>query len=246
MPAVVSNLNLLDMKGHAKSYLDPEIAGEGESIVMDDSEGVINGVPAEKLVYPDLSKIKTLRKYFNRTGYQVYPAWIYHPVEQARIVKNAAEADEYGVKFRMTTPDERAAFGVNYRWDYVASSEWRTSPVVKGKRTVDPDNLEGGKNYIPRAMPSQDREGDVARTVAAVLAALKTVEKPSAPANVDAKQWQEFQEFLAFRESQKTIEAAMPAESAFDDEPEIVNMHGDDPREHWLAEADRLGVKVDK
>ena len=95
-------------------YLAEDIAAEGQKIRMDDSDGAeIHGLPPAKIAYPDFSQIKFLRKYFNRTGYQVYPTWIYnHETDEKTIVKNADEALKYGVLWRQTTPDERAAFGV--------------------------------------------------------------------------------------------------------------------------------------
>lgn len=232
-------------------YLSSEISGEGQKIRMDDSEGnEILGEPPTKIAFPDLSQFKPLRKYFNRTGYQVYPTWIYHPNGESKIVKNAEESANHGVAFRATTPDERAAFGVNYRWDY-NGTEWRTQ-AFKKKRTVDPENIEGGKNLVSRRdiATSYDQDAMIARTVASVLAAMKT-NGPAAPGNVDAGQWAKFQEFLAFQEATKAVaETVEEAEvvKIEEDEPLVIHdMHGEgDPRLKWLTEADRLGVKVDK
>ena len=230
-------------------YLSDDIAREGQKIRMDDADGYeIVGEPPDKPAYPDYSKVKHLRKYFNRTGYQVFPSWVYHPNGESQIVKNAEEAVKYGVVFRATTPEEKAAFGVNYRWDY-SGTEWRTQAFNR-KRVIDPDNLtEGGKNFVARQSisTSYDQDAMIARTVASVLAALKTT-GPVAPANVDAEQWQKFLEFQAFQEATKAVaETTEAAPDEVEDEPLIIHdMTGDaDPKAKWLAEAERLGVKVD-
>ncbi len=251
---LVSNFTADSLAGKPRIYLDPEISGEGMKIRMDDSDGgEIIGDPAPKIVYPDLSQFKPLRKYFNRTGYQVYPTWIYnHKTGDEKIVKNAAEASSHGVIFRETTMEERAAFGVNFRWDYEPNSEWRTKPIAK-KRVVDPDNMEGGKNFVARRQieTTVDHDALISRTVAAVMVAMNA-KAPAAPANVDPVQWKEYQEFLAFREATKAVaETAVDeipiADEQPEDEPVIIhNMTGDeDPRAKWLAEASRLGIKVD-
>jgi hypothetical protein len=237
----------------AVGYLSSDIANEGQKIRMDDSEGgEIVGEPAAKIAYPDLSQFKPLKKYFNRTGYQVFPSWIYHPNGESMIVKNAEEAAKYGVVFRATTPDERAAFGVNYRWDYQGKTEWRTKAFDK-KRTVDPENMEGGKNFVSRRdiATSYDQDAMIARTVASVLAAMKASGAPSAPATVDKDQWAKFQEFLAFQEATKAVaETAAEAEPVEETEDEPLVIHDmtgeEDPKAKWLAEAERLGVVVDK
>ena len=247
-------------------YLSDDIAREGQKIRMDDNDGFdIVGEPPEKIAFPDYSKVKHLRKYFNRTGYQVYPTWIRnHETGEELIVKNAEEAARYGVIFRQTTPDERAAFGVNYRWDkctptdpriVVGKGEWTTRTFAQQKRVIDPNNMiEGGKNFIERRQidTGADHDALIARTVAAVMAAMKT-QAPSAPSNVDPVQWQEYQEFLAFREAAKAVSEIEPGPLAASDdaEPEdeplvIHDMNGEiDPRTRWVAEAERRGVKVD-
>ena len=229
-------------------YLSDDIAREGQKIRMDDTDGYeIAGEPTVAPAYPDYSKVKHLRKYFNRTGYQVFPSWIYHPNGDRQIVKNAEEAAKYGVVFRATTPDEKAAFGVNYRWDY-SNTEWRTQAFNR-KRVIDPDNLtEGGKNFVARQSisTSYDQDAMIARTVASVLAALKT-NGPAAPANVDADQWQKFLEFQAFQEATKAVAETTEAEPEAEEDPLVIHdMEWDnDPKAKWLAEAERLGVKVD-
>src|ERR1700688_4134504 len=92
-------------------YLDQEIAGEGQKVMLSDGEIVGWNPPPENLVIPDYSKIKSLAKYFHRTGGSPYPAWIYHPIEVPRVIKNAAEGEELGIRYRQTTQDERMRFG---------------------------------------------------------------------------------------------------------------------------------------
>lgn len=232
-------------------YLSADIAGEGEKIRMDGEDGPdIQGEPATKIAFPDLSQFKPLKKYFNRIGYQVFPSWIYHANGDSKIVKNATEAAEYGVIFRETTMEERAAFGVNYRWDYKDDGEWRTQ-APKRKRVVDPNNVEGGKNFIARQeiSTSYDQDAMIARTVASVLAAMKSGGAPSAPASVDPEQWSKFLEFQAFQEATKAVAATVAEPEAVAEEDDALVIHdmqsGDDPRSKWLVEAERLGIKVD-
>src|SRR5690349_3209911 len=92
-------------------YLDPEIAGEGQKVIgevgqqliLSDGEQITYEVLPPKVVMPDLSSVKSLSRYFNRRGYQVYPAWLYHPIEQPRLVKTAQEAAALGIRYRQAT-----------------------------------------------------------------------------------------------------------------------------------------------
>lgn len=241
-------------------YLDPSIANEGMKIRMDDSDGgEIIGDPAPKIIFPDISKLKALRKYFNRTGYQVFPSWIYnHETGEERIVKNATEAAEFGIVFRETTMEERAAFGVRHRWDSTTPNDarnagrqiWRTIPPFR-KRVISDQNTEGGKNFVARSIAtSYDQDAMIARTVASVLAAMKA-SGPSAPPSADPAQWQKFLEFQAFQEATKVVtETALAASGDVEEEEEPLIIHDmheadGDPRAKWMAEAERLGIKVD-
>ena len=55
----------------------------------------------------------------------------------------------------------------------------------------------------------------------------------AAPAHVNSKEWEEFLAFQAFKKTTETVNA-------------LASEEADDERSTWIAEADRLGMKVDK
>ena len=243
-----SNFNLLGNlpKPSEVGYLSAEIAGEGLKIRMGEGGEETFSPPASRAVDPGESwkEIKSIKKYFHRTGYQVYPMWIYHPSEPARIVKNEEEAAKFGVKFRLATRDERARYGVQYTWDYLDGSQWRTHPH-EDKPAFRPDEYANVKNVVRHGPSSVQQQNElinmlVPQVAAAVAQALK-IAAPQAPASVNPADWDAFQEFLAWKKSAEAAEVvAAPVEEAStqDDEEAELNM--------WRAEAERLGVKVDK
>ena len=91
---------------------------EGMKVTLSDGEQVSWNPPPANPVIPDLSKVKQLAKYFNRGGFQPYPAWFYHPTEEPAICKNAEEAAEIGVGYREATEEERQRFGLRALWDW--------------------------------------------------------------------------------------------------------------------------------
>src|SRR5262245_24120542 len=126
----------------AVGYLDPEIAGEGQKVLLSDGEQVDFSPPPPKPVMPDWSQIKSIRKYFGRTKHAVYPAWLYHPTEPARVVKNADEAAVLGVCYRDATVDERGRYGITHTWDWKDGCLWRAIPY--GPPKLDLNNLGQG------------------------------------------------------------------------------------------------------
>lgn len=217
-------------------YLDAEVAGEGMKVVLDNGETVNWTPPPVKPAVPDMSQIKSLRHYFGRTGHVVYPAWLYHPTEEAILVKNAEEAEKYGVRYRKTTSEEFDAFGATAKWDFDADTKWRVKP--QQKRKVDPNHMEGGKFYVapghnPALANNQLIESLIPAVAAAVAQSLKVT--ATAPASIDPAQWEAFLAFQAFQKTTETVNAL-----ANEDLP------GDDERSSWIAEAERLGMKIDK
>lgn len=182
-------------------HLDPEIASEGQKVILSDGEQVNWSPPPTKPCIPDWSEIKSIRRYFNRTGYQVYPAWLYHENGEERLVKNADEAAQLGVCFRKASDEERNRYGVQSLWDWQDDSKWRPQPWIL--RKFDPHKAEQGKNYVP-ATP--DPMAAQLHLLAGLTDAIKN-NQVQKPAEISDKDWQDFQQFLAFKKAQT---AAVP------------------------------------
>lgn len=238
-------------------YLDPEIANEGQKVTMSDGEQVSWNPPPANLVIPDLSKVKSLAKYFHRTGYVPYPTWVYHPKEQPKILKNATEARELGIYYRKATADENARYGRSAVWDWDDGCEWRVTPFANTLK-FDPAKPGQGKTYMastptPRAMQHDLLEAVLPQVTAAVMQALRAGGAPTAPSNVDAKDWEEFQQFLAFKKSAQVLgvgqeEAAEAPAVVQEPDPSgnaLNALSATEERALWVAEAERKGIKVD-
>ena len=66
---VVSNLDLSKLADfRSVGKLDPEIAGEGQKILSSEGEQLSWSPPPVRPAVPDMSQIKRLQRYFNRTG----------------------------------------------------------------------------------------------------------------------------------------------------------------------------------
>lgn len=246
-------------------YLSTDIADEGIKVDMEAKDIAFVPAPPELLV-PDWSKIKPIRKYFNRKTYQVYPCWIYHPHEAARIVNNAEDAARYGIVFRLATPDERARYGIRHAWDFLDNTKWRTAPINE-KPQHNQDVYSNVKNLVRGELSSTQQqnalvEALIPQIVAAVAGAMKG-SAPSAPANVFSADWDEFLKFQAWRAT-----AAAVAEVGAGDSSTVGNAlaggatadaigegasegqdeegAGADEIDLWRGECERLGIKVDK
>lgn len=228
--------------------LDPEIAGEGQKVILSDGDQVSWSPPPPRPVMPDWSGIKSLSKYFNRTGLQVWPAWLYHPTENARLVKNAEEAGQLGVCYREATIDERGRYGLKHVWDWQDDSKWRPQPHSIPK--FDPANPGQGKTYIPSApnptiAQNALLEALIPTVTAAVVTALKA-NGPSAPSSIDPTQWDEFLKFQAWQKTSQAVEVvekelAKPQEiKPEDDGPALSNaLTPEQERTIWAAEYER-------
>ena len=264
-PDIVSEFNILGTlpKGAARRALDPDIAAEGGKVVGDavnnrvilsNGEQVNWTPPPEKLVMPDLSSVKTLRHYFGQKGYQVYPAWLYHKDGRAALVKDSKEAGEYGIVYREATPDERSRYGIKTVWDWEEGCLWRPNRWTEPK--FDPSNPGSGKEVVYKAAdPKIAQHALVAELIPAVAEAVARSLKtggPAAPANIDPAQWDKFLEFQAW---QKAKEAVTEVAEEITDEPVVEPtpeyladnaLTPEQERPLWEAEAERLGIKVDK
>lgn len=250
-------------KGSARTALDAEIAGEGakvldgDRIILSNGEVVAYTPPPAQLVIPDLSNVKSLRHYFGQKGYQVYPAWLYHPKLPPLLVKDAKDAAGRGVVYRETTTDERNRYGLKHVWDWEEGCEWRPNPWHEQK--FDPKNPGSGKTVVYSAPdPVNAQHALVQALIPAVAAAVAQSLKatgPGAPATVDPSQWEAFLAFQAWQKAQEVVPAAAAAVAAevgaaAHDEPEaelsLTNaLSPEQDRMLWEEEAKRLGVKVD-
>jgi hypothetical protein len=220
-------------------YLDPEIAGEGERVITSEGDVVNWTPPPVRPAVPDMSQVKSLRKYFGRTGHGQWPAWLYHPVEKPRIVKNAQEAAALGVCYRKATDDERMRYGLQAMWDWKEDTEWRPKPFPKDL-AFDPDRLETGKTLVHREKSNVVAQNEmieklvpqIAAAVAAAVAAAMGV-KPSAPVlNAAANA------MAAAPEPRSIGDAVSVDEQKTESDKALKAM--------WIAEAETRGVKVDK
>jgi hypothetical protein len=223
-------------------YLDPEIANEGQKI-FENGEGIAWTPPPQRLVMPDWSQIKKIQHYFNRKDYHVWPAMLYHKdTTETVIAKSTEEASKLGIRYRKTDEDERAKYGKDWVWDWQGDSEWRPYPnKLHGK--FNPNKPETGKIYVA---PTQPQGQSVDATVAAVMAALKSV-APAAPTSVKSQDWEEFQQFLAFKKAQEKSDILAPADVASDGGELTSNMlSSNQNRDVWIETAEEKGVKIDK
>jgi hypothetical protein len=128
--------------------LDPEIANEGEKVVhLNHGEKSGFAPPPIKHVTPDWSEIKSIRHLFGRTGYDVYPAWVYHAeTGEARLIQDHKSAMELGIYYRDASNEEKGRYGISAVWDWKPDCPWRPKPEKKVK--FDPSNPGTGKTYV--------------------------------------------------------------------------------------------------
>lgn len=225
--------------------LDGEIADEGQRVILSDGNTVPWDPPPAQAVMPDWSKIKSIRHYFNRKSHQVYPAWLYHPTENARLVKNADEAKALGIFYRRATVDERGRYGVEAVWDWGHDCLWRAQPYSVAK--FDPHNPGQGKTYVPTVQNPALAQSQLIETlipaVAAAVAKSLNANGPGKPASIDKDEWEQFLQFKAWQKASEVVMA-----ETVDELPEEPGnaLNADQDRALWLAEAERKGIKVDK
>lgn len=229
-------------------YLDAEIANEGEKVILSDGDSVNWSPPPVKPVIPDFSQIKSIRHYFGRTGHQTWPAWLYHPSEAPKIVKNAEEAHALGVRYRKATTDELNRYGVKAVWDYAEDSAWRSQPY---ETRFDPKNPGQGKTVIigvpnPAIAQNELVRALIPEVAAAVAQALRGAGgSPAAPPSFDPKMWEEFQAFLTFKKSAEAVAALDSTEAPSGSALSGNALTQDEERKFWEDEAVRKGVKFD-
>lgn len=233
----------------AKQPLDPEIANEGQKVLLSDGEEVSWTPPAAKPVIPDWSEIKSIKRYFHKTGYQAFPAWFYGPNGEERLFRNREEADKEGIFYRKTTFEEKGQFGRDFTWDKKPGCTWSPIPYP-GTKKFDPNNVGAGKNYIatpvnPRVAQNELLAELIPTVVAAVTTALKGQPGVQAPAHIDPKEWDAFLAFQAFKKTQEVLEPANEQDMAFDPPGSNIRRDDDDERTEWLAKAKEAGIKID-
>ena len=232
-------------------YLDPEIANEGSKVILQDGEVVSFNPPPPKPVMPDWSQIKSIRHYFNRTNLKQFPAWLYHPTEGARIVKDEFEAAELGVCYREATTDEKGRYGQTHVWDWKDDSKWRPKPYPENLK-FNPNKMQQGKIYVPTPQEPRAANRELLETVlpevtAAVVAALRSQGSVN-PDKIDPKQWEEFIAFQAWKKTQEAIDDVVNNPGG--DLPlqgNALSLSKDDEEYNQLvADATAKGIKVDK
>jgi hypothetical protein len=223
---------------------------------MSDGDTIDWTPPPAKPTYPDYSNVKALARYFNRTGYRAWPAWLYAKDGSSVLCKDAEEAQEkYGIRRRESTDRERAQFGAGqWVWEWPDDCKWRPQPW--GKLKFEPENPGTGKNYVPKPRDpqvAQDRLlAELIPTVtAAVVAALNgSGHAPAAPSHVDAAEWEEFKRFQEFRRQQSAgLHERQHAASGLPSLSELGGQQGgqqDEERAAWEAKAADAGVKIDR
>ena len=231
----------------AHQPLDPEIANEGTKVILSDGEEVSWTPPAAKPVIPDWSEVKSIKRYFNRTGYQPYPAWFYGPNGEERLFKNKEEAVTEGIIFRKTTFEEKGQFGRDFTWDKKPGCKWSPIPYP-GTKKFDPNNIGAGKNYIPTPVNPRVAQNEllaelIPTVVAAVTTALQGRGDVQAPAHIDPKEWQEFIAFQAFKKTQEALEPSDEGDDA--DRAPVPPDKADIERKEWVAKAEETGIKID-
>lgn len=247
----------LDLRGKLPSRsqvgkLDPEIAGEGQKIILSEGDQVSWMPPPPRPLIPDWSQIKQLAKYFNKTGHQTYPAWLYHPTEEPRIVKNADEAHQLGVFYRQATIEEKGRYGLQHVWDWEEGCLWRPQPYEVKK--FDPRNLGHGKVYIPAVNPATERNQLLEALIPAVAAAVAQsigTNGPGKPAKIADSEWDEFLKFKAWQQAQSAVDAVVeeiqePQGDLVEEAAPSNALNDDQELVLWRAEAERKGVKIDK
>jgi len=247
------------LKNKSKSeigYLDPEIANEGVgTFEYANGDDITWSPPAVRQSIPDYSTIVPIKKYFGRHGYQVWPCWLYHPDEPARIVRNQEEAMQYGVVYRKTTADEQMKFGLTAMFDWDEKTLWRPKPHANTLK-FDPSNPGTGKTYIATEVGALAAQNSLVQSLiptvtAAVVAAMKSSGTASAPPAVDPAQWEAFLQFQAWQKSSQAVDLvnkdnALASNYAdLNASVEQANADSEEERALWEAEAISKGIKVD-
>ncbi len=243
---IASNVDLTKLSRSPRSvgYLDPEIAGEGIKVSL--GEKISYNTPATTAPIPDWSKIKltkaadgrviNFQAYFYKTGYEPWPAWLYHPTEPAKLVDDQKAGAELGVYYREATQDERMRMGGKTAlWDWAKDTLWRPMPY---DGTQKPDIKAYGKELvIARADPALAQN--------ALLAALvEALGKNTASASATAQTQLVEALVAALAKSGGSLPAA-PVEEAPAESSALSGITPDEERELWKTEAEAKGIKVD-
>lgn len=189
-------------------YLDPSIANEGaKAVEFSNGEPLSFTAAPLKPNYPDWSEIRSIAKYFNRTGFEPWPAWFYHPTEQPRLLKDQTEGEILGVWYRKPTTDEVARFGVMRGvWDWRAGCEWRPTPYHAPR--FDPKNPGHGKEYIDPMRDNATANRFMVQEIAKGIGQALQANGPAAPPTIDPHMWEQFKQFLAFQKANEAVGGA--------------------------------------
>jgi hypothetical protein len=211
-------------------YLDPSIAGEGVSAMQHANRSPI------RPVVPDWSVVKPIQHYFWPKDHQAWPAWVFHKSTPDQRIVDQKEAEELGLVWRATTPDERAKYRQNFIWEWTDECDWRPEP---GPQHLKPNPYSTGKIYEP----PRNTGPSTADLVAALTKALSDKLQPSQSSNEAIA--------VAVATAMKMMSEAKPAL----DKPETASdgnalndsgMSADQEKDLWIEEAESRGIKIDK
>lgn len=239
-----------------RQSLSSEIADEGQKVLLSDGSEVSWTPPSANPTIPDWSKIKSLARYFHRTGFEPFPAWFYHPSGEQRIFKDREEAFKAGILFRKATFEEKGRYGRDFVWDFEPNSPWSPIPYPD-TLTFDPNNPGHGKTVVARPPDPKIAQNEllaelIPTVVAAVTTALKGGGQVNAPANIDPGEWDEFLAFQAFKKTQQALGEGAENETRLRG-PHSPNAHEaamaaiqpDIERAEWETKAKEAGIRID-
>lgn len=250
-------------------FLAGETLDGGMKVTLSNGEQVSFQPPPAKPAIPDWSEIKSIRHYFHRKGFEPWPAWVYHPIEEARLLKNKEEGMDLGLVYRKTSAEEQAKTGLIAQWDWEPGCEWRPRPFPKDIK-FDPSKTHqhNGKEIVYKAKSSMESQNELLNAVlpqvtSAVIAAMKASGVAGeAPKAINQNDWEEFQKFQAWKKSAEVATAAVAEvvastelESDGSDEEDDVayakiadinKLTEDQEWILWREEAKRRGIKIDK
>lgn len=167
-----------------RQMLDASIAGEGEK-VQEGPQRLSWSPRPRNAPIPDMSEIPSIAKYFNRTGFEVWPAWLYHPtqapiliedvwdrtVEPPRLTISAAQwAKELGIRYKKASAEDRGRHGQEWVWEWDEGCLWRPRPYPENPAgKFDYTNPGHGKNYIAQKPDPVEAQNMLMRELADAL-----------------------------------------------------------------------------
>lgn len=228
-----------------RQMLDSSIAGEGEK-VSDGPQRLSWNPRPRKPIIPDMSEIPSIQKYFNRVGFDPWPAWLYHPVHPAILIEDvwdhtydpprrvctAAEAaDQLGIRYVRSSADDRRRHGKEFVWEWDADCLWRPQPYEENlPNRFDYTQPGYGKTYVAQQPDPVQAQNALMREL---VEAFKTGGQKN---GLDIEALLTLVKAIKGDPPQATDTAAIMDAAA--------KTH-DDEREAWEVKAREAGIKID-